>query len=442
MKHFIILILIAGFFCSGCKKQLDTKPDSTLVTPGNSTDVQALLDYAPVMLVNASADEASADDYFLPATTFNGLSSNAQRGIYTWDKDHFFTGPSSEWGVLYAKVYYCNIALETLSRLAPSATNDNLRGQALFKRGRTFWQVANIWTLPYDASSAVSDLGIPLRLNSNFEEQSMRASVSQTYERIIKDLKTAIPLLPEIVASPIRPSRPAAYGMLSRVYLSMRNYQSAKLYADSALALSGALLDYNTVNASPSLPFSLPNPEVLSYSYHSNALVGPSNARMDTVLLALYDVTDLRKALYFRSRPGGLWSFKGSYANYSLFAGIATDELYLTRAECYARAGLVDEALADLNMLLVNRYKTGTFVAVTAVTPGQALDTILQERRKELIMRTRWMDLRRLNKEGAGIVLRRLENNISYELLPGSQRYALPLPEDVIAISGMKQNPR
>jgi hypothetical protein len=142
--------------------------------------------------------------------------------------------------------------------------------------------------------------------------------------------------------------------------------------------------------------------------------------------------------------PNNRIGFKGSYSNYEgEFSGIATDELYLNRAECFARAGNITNALNDLNTLLIKRYKTGSFVSLTALTASAALVLVLQERRKELVIRfTRWMDIKRLNKEGAGITIRRLVHGQLYSLSPNDLRYALPIPEDVIALSGIQQNPR
>ena len=126
-----------------------------------------------------------------------------------------------------------------------------------------------------------------------------------------------------------------------------------------------------------------------------------------------------------------------------LFTGIATDEVYLTRAESYARAGNKTAALADLNTLLQARMKTGTFIPVAANSAAEALTIILQERRKELLMRcTRWMDIKRLNKEGAAITLKRILNNQVYLLPPNDLRYAMAIPEYIIDITGMPQNPR
>ena len=89
------------------------------------------------------------------------------------------------------------------------------------------------------------------------------------------------------------------------------------------------------------------------------------------------------------------------------------------------------------------RWKTGTFNPFTASDPTEALALILQERRKELLMRgLRWMDIKRLNEEGAGISLSRRLNSQLITLSPGDPRFALPIPEDVIALSGMQQNPK
>jgi len=74
---------------------------------------------------------------------------------------------------------------------------------------------------------------------------------------------------------------------------------------------------------------------------------------------------------------------------------------------------------------------------------AEALDTILVERRKELAFRgLRWSDLRRLNKEGWGIMLNRNLNGVPYTLPPNSELYTLPIPPDVIQLSGIMQNPR
>jgi hypothetical protein len=92
---------------------------------------------------------------------------------------------------------------------------------------------------------------------------------------------------------------------------------------------------------------------------------------------------------------------------------------------------------------LSKRWKNGFFQAVTASSAADALTKILTERRKELVFRgLRWADIKRLNLEGANISLTRKLNGQTYTLSPNHPRFALPIPDDVIQISGMPQNPR
>jgi len=164
---------------------------------------------------------------------------------------------------------------------------------------------------------------------------------------------------------------------------------------------------------------------------------------MDSTLYAAYSSNDLRKQGYYAGNSDGYTYFKGSYAasDYDLFTGIATDELFLIRSECYIRAGLIQKGLNDLNTLLAKRYISGSFVPLAIQSQSDALDTVLMERKKELVMRgLRWMDLKRLNKEGKNIVLERIINRQSFTLQPNANYYALPLPEDIIQLTGMHQN--
>ena len=98
----------------------------------------------------------------------------------------------------------------------------------------------------------------------------------------------------------------------------------------------------------------------------------------------------------------------------------------------------------DLNALLKKRYLTGTYIDRTASSANDALVQILTERKKELAFRgLRWMDLRRLNREPQfATTLTRVINGQTYTLQPNSIRYALPIPDDEIALSGLQQNPR
>jgi hypothetical protein len=159
----------------------------------------------------------------------------------------------------------------------------------------------------------------------------------------------------------------------------------------------------------------------------------------------MYEENDLRKTLFFTDILG-YPIFVGSYEfkQYALFDGLATDEVYLIRAESNARLNNKDLALQDLNKLLRNRYKTGTYVDKVAVNSEEVLRQIIEERRKELCFRgTRWSDLRRLNKDPRfATTIKRVVDGNTYVLPPNDIRYTLPIPDNEIQLSGIQQNNR
>ena len=446
-KAILPVLLVSILMAASCNKVLDEKSNQALAVPHTIADFQAILDNSVVMNDrSASWDEAAADNFYLPDELYSGLSPQA-KDAYTWKPFNYY-GPN-DWASLYDVVYLSNLSLEGIGRITPDKTNlqdwNNVKGCALFFRAQSFLHTAFIFCKAYDSVTAGKDYGIVLKLSSDFNEKSKRATLQETYDEIIKNLKVAIQLLPPYPVISYRPSKPAAYGLLARTYLSMRNYIEAGKYADSCLQIKNDLMDYNSLNLTSLRPFKQLNKEVIfqrRVSTYGIPKIAPLNVRVDTALYTSYAKNDLRKqAFYFPLNPGHVFigTYNGNIS--SLFTGIATDEVYLMRSECLARQGYIQPAMDDLNTLLVTRFETGTFEEFTASNKDDALKVILEERRKELPFRClRWMDIKRLNKEGANIVLKRIAGGESYTLAPNDNKYALPLPPDIIKITGMPQN--
>jgi len=433
-----------------CKKYLDQKPDTALAIPVTATDFQALIDNVAIMNAGVSGGEISSGDYYLADADYNALSTEDYKREYSWQKDHLFSFlGNNDWYTAYRPVFTCNTVLEGIKKadISPASQRvyNDIQGQAYYIRAQAFFQAADLWAPAYDDTKAASQLGVPIRLGTDFNQKSVRSTVLETYGQIIADLKSAVPLLSPLPVHPIRPSKAAAYALLARVYLAMHKYDNAGRYADSSLKLSGTLLDYNKLSPGAAYPFPQFNAEVIRENKTAiSAPLSNAVARIDPQLYSAFGDNDLRKSLFFKAGKNGGFVFKGSYdGNKTLFSGPAVDEMYLVRAECYARAGQLNEALADLNTLLIKRYKTGTFIPLAGTDANMVLNNILSERRKELIMRgMRWMDLKRLNIEGYQITLARQANGVSYSLSPNDIRYALPIPEEIIQLTGMAQNPR
>jgi uncharacterized RDD family membrane protein YckC len=245
--------------------------------------------------------------------------------------------------------------------------------------------------------------------------------------------------------------------LLARVYLSMRNYPLARAYADSALQFYDSLIDYNTLDTTASIAFGLLNQETIyqasflgtgqyNGATYTCAITGgfyPST-RIDSSLISSYDPNDLRRVIYYHYKPQDSSYLKGSYTGTNFcFGGLATDELYLIRAEGAARAGYYISAIKDINTLLAKRWRTNSFPGYTVGSAQEALDTVLLERRKELAFRgLRWTDLRRLNAEGYNIIINRSAGGFPGAVLSPAtpDLYTLPIPPDVINLTSMIQN--
>lgn len=432
---------------TSCERFLDVKPNKALAIPNKLQDLQALLDDNSVINSSGvSAGEVSADDYYLTESTWAGITQEVDRRMYVWEKDYVFLASANDWFRSYQIIYSANIVLDNLAEIEATSSNqqawNNIKGQALFIRAKQFFQNVLVWSKIYDSSTAKEDLGIPLRLSQDFNVPSVRPSVDATYRQVVKDLRDAIGLLPGKPLAKTRASLPAAYGLLGRVYLAIGAYDSCFHFTDLALKMENKLLDFNTeIDPNAAQPFQQFNDEVIveGYMRRPTALY-PNNAKVDSVLYGMYKPGDVRALAFFRDNQDGTYGFKGNYS-VGLFDGIAVDELYLMRAECNARLGEVRAALDDLNTLLRHRFEYETFTPVDVSDSDDLLQLILNERRKELLFRgIRWMDIKRYNRDGAGIELVRNIGDIQYKLPPKSNRFALPIPELVIERSGMQQN--
>lgn len=438
----VLLALLAG----GCSKGwLDAKTDKNLAVPSTLNDFQTLLDNTGEMNANSCGIGEVASDGHLVSRPDKWLKeSDQEHNAYTWTHDHPVV-KSPDWDDSYRRIAVCNQVLEGLAAIKPVNAADKawwneMKGAALFQRGRSFFELAQVFAPSYASSPAPGNWGIPLRLTTDILAPSVRSGLGDTYGRVLSDLRAAKDLLPLSAAYKTRPSKPAALAQLARVWLAMEQYDSAYLYADGCLQLNNHLLDYNGLDTAAGYPIKIFNEEVLFHATLVNWGNIKGDALVDSSLFSLYGNGDLRRSLFFND--SGL--FKGSYYGEALlFSGLAVDEQYLIRAECKARRGDANGAMADMDTLLGKRYSKALYVAPVAAGPREALDIVLRERRKELYLRgLRWTDLRRLDHEPAyRDTIRRQAGNTTFKLPPGSYRYTFPIPDDIIQVSGIAQNP-
>ena len=424
-----------------------------MVVPATLPDLNAMLNDAQLLTTSSlGSQEITCDNIYAPDNIFLGVTP-LEQSIYVWEDDADLG--NYDWGGGYRKLFTINSIIDLSGKYVPfdqqeAVWKNEIYGSALFFRAQTHWDLLQLFAPVYEKSTASRKMGVVLALVNDVQVRSPRADLETCYQQVLTDLKNAVKLLPDQTQYKTRPNKAAGYGMLARIYLSMSDYELAAAYADSALAIYSTLLDYNTLSKpSPtSNPFPRFHDEIIyestlnSYSLFSR---GSRGGYIDSTLYNSYSDNDLRKEFFYYFLGEG-YKLGGAYGGQNrLLSGIATDELYLIRAECRARLNNVAGAMSDLNNLLSTRWKTGTYIEYQATTEDEALTIILAERRKELIQRgLRWTDLRRLNLDPRfAVTIERVVQGTTYRLLPNDLRYTLLIPnEEIDANLLIEQNPR
>ena len=455
----ITRIFILGLFCSSCSNGfLEEKPNSNILNPQNVEDFQRLLDNFDIIGVTSALPQLASDEYFIISyNNWQAARTAVERNSYIWDTDVYGGEVNIEdWNVPYTSIFYCNNIIGEIKKNATEAEIPlefkNVYGQALFQRARIYYDLVKNYSVPFDKQTQETDLGVPIRLDPSIDYVSGRATVKKCYELIFKDIFEALINLSSTGPLPERnrATKLAVFALLSRIHLYRREYEAAERFADSVLTRYDKLIDYNTIPTNTSLPFSTTNDELILFartvSYNNARQKNPyGDVYVDTTLINMYHENDLRRLIYFIDKGNGLYTVSSGYngSGLSPFNGLAVDEVLLNKVECLARKGDLSTAGYMLNRLLENRYISGTFIPITFSTKEEAMRITLQERRKELVWRAlRWDDIKRLNKEGANIQLRRVLDGKEFILNPNSLRYTFNIPQDEINRSGIIQNIR
>ncbi|RFS21902.1 RagB/SusD family nutrient uptake outer membrane protein [Chitinophaga silvatica] len=453
-------LAFTAILLGSCNKFLDVKPKGQVI-PETLNDYLALMS-DPLRVTATSANQLySTDEIFLPEefrASANSYLGKAAVRAYDFDILYDTGEDDPDWNNAYRTLYVCNSVLAGLSTNTESdvTKRHQVEGEARVHRAYTYLMLVNEYATHYNSATAATDAGVPLPVKPDINALPARASVKDVYTLIEEDLTQATNLLADKSTYTYRPSKAAAFGMLARMYLYMGNWQKAFEAADKALQLNSFSYDYNTFSWSvpatkkgllgfPSSSVDIKDIVYLKYgrnaggAYQFNFLIAQSQA-------ALYTTGDLRNEFgtttlgYYGETlpmPGVLET--GAIYNYNRI-GITNGELLLTRAEAQARLGNTPEALNDLNALRKMRFRTADYKALTAETPAQALDLVLNDRRIELaFIGLRLFDIKRLNLEGRNISVQHGDKILK----PGDPRFILPISQKVLDLNpNIKQNPR
>lgn len=449
---------------TGCNDYLDIKPKGEKI-PTTVSDYETLLNYESVQKVSDTYPAYLTDDVFLPdvaeGTATPGLNSVDQsiRNLYLFKKEVFGDAQDDGfWFASYNRIYYYNTVIDNIMNADGSDEQQKLsiRAEALISRALEYLYLVNGYAKYYDVRTAESDPGVPLILDEDISKKNLvRASVKDVYAQIQSDLQTALPNLPmQAKGNAFRASKAAGYGVLAKMYLYMGNYAEALKAANEVLEINNSLLDlkkYAVVKAQSSIgrtnvPQDIDNPENIYIKFAPYVYGLSSKVFGSDELISLFSEDDMRLQVYFTKNFRNIPTDKYVWAPY-LRANLAVSspEIYLIAAECEAREGSIERAIALINKLRDNRIKNNTDIVAT--DRNDALQKVLEERRRELAMSgmVRYIDLKRLNQESQfAKIVTHVTGEGTFSLEPNSPLYVLPIPAKVMRFNknSMKQNER
>ncbi len=221
MKHRYYFLIVLILSLASCDNLLNKQPDDFLA-PETYYTSETQLNYA----LNGVYD--------ILGTTYGGvrlyrLGLEADEGYYarttpvTGPQANNFTASDGDisafWTNLYSGINRANILLANLDKNTnlDQTIRDRIKGETLFLRGYYYFLLVQSFE------------GVPLVLksaNSIGETDVPRASIKEVYEQVLKDMKEAEVLVPDIKTLGFggRVNKSAVRGILARVCLYMAGY--------------------------------------------------------------------------------------------------------------------------------------------------------------------------------------------------------------------------
>jgi hypothetical protein len=370
------------------------------------------------------------------------------------------------WAAGYAAINNCNLFIQGLNenkdKVSPALLTQYL-GEAKFVRALAYTYLIQLYAQPFTAGNGAGK-GIPLRLKgeaTGANTDLARSTVAEVYNQIISDLNDAEAGLPtthnNALLNVTRAHRNTAIALKTRVYLLKGEFAKVvteagkivspaapfqatsgvnnKLEASIATVFSGT---YAGLEALLFLPFTaadgLGMQASLSYYFSPAPGNGEYYLNPSGILAnpALSSASDARSSLLTTS-AGKKWLHKfkapSPYAEYVPVIRYA--EVLLNYAEAAAETNNLTLAASLVSAVRRRSDPTYTFPAADVATKTALINTILTERRIELL--------------GEGLsafdLIRRLQvlpaksgpQGVAPSVIPTSPNYIWPIPGDELS---------
>ncbi|WP_312397905.1 RagB/SusD family nutrient uptake outer membrane protein [Chryseobacterium sp.] len=249
MKYFNKIIIATGLAATllSCTSELDVQPEGTpteasfwktendLITGANAM-------YKPLFdsefygrglfwFINASDDMVT------------GRARSEADNAKNFSSNYIAAGDlETQWNKRYSVIGVANRVIRNIDNIQTStAVRNKYLGEALFMSSRMYFELAS----NYGNEKA----GVPIIDRTKEPDPNpipRAANVMANYNYIVNDLKQAADLLPKQEELPAkdygRPHKAAAWALLAKVYLFMKDYQNAEYCANEVMTQGGRAL--------------------------------------------------------------------------------------------------------------------------------------------------------------------------------------------------------
>jgi tetratricopeptide (TPR) repeat protein len=336
--------------------------------------------------------------------------------FYSFSLNHTPTQTNARyfWYISYKIINDANTVIEAAEKIEnPDASVQQLIGECYFIRAFCHFNLARFYAKPYSVDANAP--GVILRLSTAEDGQKARSTVKEVYDAIVADAEKAATLMNQPRGVQYA-SKEAAWALLSRTFLYEENHDSTIFYSNKVInsgrfhleTADGFKTLFANAQTSPETIFCIAFSNVDDYGkagsiasmlysdgnsgwgeeFASQSLRDSMSSQPDDVrwsyIVPLMDGGTVKKLngieIYYITK----FSNQGGSPTLSSPIMFRLAEMYLNRAEAYAKKNQVTEALNDLDEIRKNRGLSDDLYNQQVPAGRNLLDLVLKERRIEL----------------------------------------------------------
>lgn len=464
----LLCMLLAVLALSGCSNFLEVEPVGRTTIPVFFSDMDGLRAAMPGAY-SAMYDYYDGEFYQYGDVASDMLNLNIVGSDVDLINQYNFTSSADDEteavGHIWVDIYKAMSNINNIIKYQPSLQEkypensqelNKVMGEALFLRALCHFDVCRVYGQAYNYTSDASHLGVPVLVETpGPDDNVIRNTVDEVYSQILEDLDNALVRFRRIPAvDAFHVSKKAVQALLSRVYLYMEDWDNVIKYSSYVIDESQLCYGNDYVNMYQNrdggieaiLRFSGQNKlSTLSKYYSSISTIGyPSKKLMDL----FSDPQDIRLQLFEVQEGANIMTKKHALNDMLTEADrhddpfvLRASEMYLNRAEAYLNKDMLNEAVADVKVIIARALgKDVSEISLDANDKEVLRIVIDNERAKEFCFEgQRFFDITRQKND-----LVRDENTTSSVKMIAypSDRFILPISQvELNANLNMQPNP-